>query len=251
MSERLGVWPTRARGGQLASLLSRRLGGEAHRPWEGAQPQREQFRERFGEYSHWVLVMAAGIAVRFLDGLIEDKHRDPAVVVIDEAARHAIALVGGHEAGANALAYRVANAVGAVPVVTTATEAIKPLVAGIGCRKGVGADLIERALLQALGARSLSEVRELATIDLKAREPGLLEFARAHGIPLRIMAREQIAARSWVTETSDWVRRSVGVDGVCEPCALIASPRGKLLVPKTRLQGVAVALVEDAPWERS
>lgn len=248
MDERLAIWPVRAESERLASLLSRRLGAEAHRPWELAGPQRERFRERFTHYSHWVLVMAVGIAVRFLDGLIEDKQRDPAVVVIDEAARHAIALVGGHEAGANALAYRIANAVGAVPVVTTATEALKPLVAGVGCRKGVGADRIEQAMLHALRGRSLSEVREIATIDLKAGEPGLLDLSRAHGIPLRVIAREQISARPWVTGASDWVRRNVGVEGVCEPCALIASPRGRLFAPKTCLDGVAVALVEDAPW---
>ncbi len=251
MSERLGIWPVRSQGEPLARLLAQRLAGEAHRPWEQPEPRRERLRERFTHYSHWVLVMAAGIAIRFLDGLIEDKRRDPAVVVIDEAGRYAIALLGGHEAGANALAYRVANAVGAVPVVTTATEAAKPLVAGIGCRKGVGAERIEHGLLHALAGRSLSDVRELATIDLKAREPGLLEFSRAHGIPLRIVAREQISARSWCSTPSDWVRRSVGVEGVCEPCALIASPRGRLVVPKTCLQGVAVAVVADAPWGAS
>lgn len=251
MTDRLAIWPVRAEGEPLASLLAQRLGGEAHRPWESPEPQRERLRERFTHYSHWVLVMATGIAVRFLDGLVVDKHRDPAVVVLDEAGRYAVALLGGHEAGANALAYRLANTVGAVPVVTTATEASKPLVAGIGCRKGVGADRIERGLLHALAERSLRDVRELATVDLKAREPGLLEFSRAHGIPLRIIAREQIAARSWVSAPSAWVRQSVGVEGVCEPCALIASPRGRLIVPKTCLEGVAVALVADAAWGAS
>ena len=37
----------------------------------------------------------------------------------------------------------------------------------------------------------------------------------------------------------------MGVDGVCEPCALIACTRGKLVVAKTALDGVAVAVVED------
>jgi len=32
---------------------------------------------------------------------------------------------------------------------------------------------------------------------------------------------------------------------VCEPCALVASPRGALLVPKMSLDGVAVAVVLD------
>ena len=172
------------------------------------------------------------------------------------------------------LAYRVANAVGAIPVVTTATEAMKPLVVGIGCRKGVSEEQIERAVLHALARRGvagpgggvgsgvgpgagtgqdggagcnagLAEVRELATVGLKANEPGLLSFSQRHGIPLRVIARHQIEGRSWVRQPSEWVRQSVGLDGVCEPCALIASTRGRLVVPKTALGGVAVAIVAD------
>jgi cobalt-precorrin 5A hydrolase len=88
-------------------------------------------------------------------------------------------------------------------------------------------------------------VREIATVDLKAEEPGLLAHARRHDIPLRIISKQQIEARAWVGQPSEWVRQAVGLDGVCEPCALIASPRGRLVVPKTALDGVAVAVVED------
>ncbi|MGH8624490.1 MAG: cobalamin biosynthesis protein, partial [Gammaproteobacteria bacterium] len=174
-----------------------------------------------------------------------DKHTDPAVVVLDEACRFAISLLSGHEAGGNDLAYRVANVVGAIPVITTATEALKPLVVGIGCRKGAGAEQIERAVRHALGERDLAQVREIATIALKAEEPGLVRFCEQHTIPLRVIGCEQVAARAWVTQTSEWVRKNVGVDGVCEPCALIACTRGALVVPKTALDGVAVAVVED------
>jgi len=85
----------------------------------------------------------------------------------------------------------------------------------------------------------------MATVDLKAAEPGLLAFAQRHGIPVRVIARQQIESRAWVGRPSQWVRQAVGLDGVCEPCALIASPRGRLAVPKMTLNGVAVAIVED------
>ena len=279
MRAELGIWAVRAEAEKLGEALAQRLGGELFRPWRGAESQvaesqraesqKARFREQFGQRSQWVLVMATGIATRFVDGLLRDKHQDPAVVVLDEAGRYAVALVGGHEGGANALAYRVANAVGAIPVVTTATEAMKSLVVGIGCRKGVSDEQIERAVLHALALRGgvgpgggvgpsagagpggagrdsgLAAVRELATVDLKASEPGLLSFSQRHGIPLRIIARHQIEGRSWVSQPSDWVRQSVGLDGVCEPCALIASTRGRLVVPKTALDGVAVAIVAD------
>ncbi len=247
MTPGTGVWPVRAQAEKLGVLVAQRLGGELFRPWQLPEPQKARFQEHFEQRSQWVLVMATGIATRFVEGLLRDKRQDPAVVVLDEDARYAVVLLGGHEAGANALAYRVANAAGAIPVVTTATEAVKPLVVGIGCRKGVGEDQIERAIRHALALRDsdLGAIRELATIDLKAQEAGLIAFSQRHGIPLRVIAKQQVVARPWVTQRSDWVRQSVGVDGVCEPCALIACTRGRLVVPKTTLDGVAVAIVED------
>jgi cobalt-precorrin 5A hydrolase len=288
VSDVLGIWPVRVEAVRLAERLMQQLGGELFRPWEQPEGQKVQFQDRFTQHSQWVLIMATGIAVRFIAGLVKSKYHDPAVVVLDEAGRYAIALLGGHEAGANALAYRVANATGAVPVVTTATEATKPLIVGVGCRKGVTEEQIERAVRHALAqvppaeldasdrlsgsapprakprvlltatpkvpgidadlADEFESVRELVTVDLKADEPALQAFSRRHAIPLRIIARQQIEARSWVTQPSEWVRKSVGLDGVCEPCALIACGRGRLVVPKTTLDGVAVAVVED-DWE--
>lgn len=248
MSEPLGIWLVRAEAEALAAALQARLGGEIHRPWLKPDAQKVQFAAAYRRHAQWIVIAASGIAVRFLDGLAQDKHSDPAVVVLDEAARYAVSLLAGHEGGANRLAYCVANAVGATPVVTTATEALKPLVLGIGCRKGVAVERIEAAVAHALGARRLDEVREVATVDLKADEPGLLAFCEQHGLPLRVIARANVAARPWVTQPSAWVRRNVGLDGVCEPCALIASPRGQLIVPKTAWNGVTVAIVEDR-WD--
>ncbi|AVR96666.1 cobalamin biosynthesis protein [Pseudoduganella armeniaca] len=243
-----GIWLVRTEAEPLARVLQARLGGTIHRPWlQGDVAQKTLFAQCWREHAQWIVVAATGIAVRFLSGLPADKHSDPAVVVLDEAGRHAIALLGGHEGGANALAYRVANAVGAVPVVTTATEAVKPLTVGIGCRKGVPAERIAAAVLHALGSAGLAldAVREVATVDLKGEEAGLLAFCEQHRLPLRVLARAELAARPWVSRPSDWVRQNVGLDGVCEPAALVASPRGALVVPKTSLDGVAVAVVMD------
>jgi precorrin-4 C11-methyltransferase len=69
-----------------------------------------------------VLVMATGAAVRLAAPHLEDKLRDPSVVAVDDRARFAVPLAGAHAGGGNALARRVAAAVGAVPVVTTASD---------------------------------------------------------------------------------------------------------------------------------
>ncbi|GAA2553302.1 precorrin-3B C(17)-methyltransferase [Pseudonocardia hydrocarbonoxydans] len=70
-----------------------------------------------------VFLLAAGATVRLVAPLLADKHTDPGVVCVDEARRFAVALCGGHEGGANALAVRVAAVLGAEPVVTTASDA--------------------------------------------------------------------------------------------------------------------------------
>jgi cobalt-precorrin 5A hydrolase/precorrin-3B C17-methyltransferase len=83
----------------------------------------ETVRELWPKVDALVLVGALGIAVRAVAPLLDDKRRDPAVVGVDDAGRFAIALCGGHAAGANDLAREVAALLGAEPVITTATDA--------------------------------------------------------------------------------------------------------------------------------
>lgn len=244
----LGIWMARSQSEALGARLSGRLGGTLYRPWLNAGiPQKQQFRAVYRSQGQWVMLAASGVAVRFLEGLPQDKMTDPPVVLLDEAGRFAVSLLGGHEGGGNRLAYRVANAAGAVPVVTTATDALKPLVIGIGCRKNTPVERIAAAVTRALAllGRALVTVREVATVDLRAGEPGLLTFCAANELPLRVIAASDVAARGWGTTPSEWVQTNVNVDGICEPCALIASTRGVLALPRTVLDGVSIAVVED------
>ncbi|MFI7657851.1 precorrin-3B C(17)-methyltransferase [Micromonospora parva] len=71
-----------------------------------------------------VAFLATGAVVRIVAPLLDDKRTDPAVVVVDEAARHAVALLGGHAGGGNALAEQVAALLDARAVITTATDAV-------------------------------------------------------------------------------------------------------------------------------
>jgi len=156
-------------------------------------------------------------------------------------------LVGGHEGGANFLAYRVANLIGAIPVVTTATEALKPLIVGIGCRRGVSMQQIDTAITEALSAvsRSKIEIREIATIDLKGNEDAIIQWCEQAGVPLRLIPRSLIQERPWVTKSSPLVYSRFGIEGVCEPCALLGSFKGRLILRKITRNGVAVAIAEE------
>lgn len=75
------------------------------------------------QYDGFVCIMATGIVVRMIAPFLSSKQTDPAVVVMDDAARFAISLLSGHLGGANELAERCAFATGARAVVTTATDA--------------------------------------------------------------------------------------------------------------------------------
>ncbi len=85
-------------------------------------PLSELIREIWERHDSIVLIMALGIAARVIAPLLRSKWTDPGVVVVDERGNFAISLVGGHWGMANRLARRVAAVLGAVPVITTATD---------------------------------------------------------------------------------------------------------------------------------
>ncbi|TDC76947.1 precorrin-3B C(17)-methyltransferase [Streptomyces hainanensis] len=88
-------------------------------------PAAAAVRRAFAECDQLVCFLATGAAVRLLAPLLTDKTGDPGVVCVDEAGRHAVALLGGHAGGANRLAAEVAAQLpGCAPVVTTATDAV-------------------------------------------------------------------------------------------------------------------------------
>ena len=69
-----------------------------------------------------IFIAATGIAVRCIAPFVQDKFRDPAVLVMDENGKFVISLMSGHAGGANRLCGLLAETVGAQPVITTATD---------------------------------------------------------------------------------------------------------------------------------
>ncbi len=106
---------------------------------------------------------------------------------------------------------------------------------GAGCSKGCGADellgLIDGALADA--GLDPGDVAVLATVDLKASEPGLLEAAAQRGWPLSCHPAAALAGVD-VPTPSAVVAAHVGTPSVAEAAALLEVGTGRLLVPKRR-----------------
>ncbi|MDQ1044398.1 precorrin-3B C(17)-methyltransferase [Streptomyces sp. V4I2] len=271
------------------------------RVYEG--PVGDAVRAAFAECEQLVCFLATGAVVRLVAPLLGDKASDPGVVCVDEGGRFAVSLVGGHGGGANELAGEVGELLGALPVVTTATDAVgvpgldtlgfpvegdvagvsravldgepvalkadfawplpplpvtsegsyairltdrlvepaahevvlRPpsLVVGVGASQGAPVEevlgLVEAALRDAgLSARSIAE---LATVDAKAGEPGIVEAAARLGVPLVTYSAEELAQVD-VPNPSDAPLAAVGTPSVAEAAALVRG--GELLVPKRK-----------------
>lgn len=205
-------------------------------------------RTLFATCEGLVFIAPCGVAVRAVAPHLRKKAEDPAVVVTDVLGRWAVSLLSGHEGGANDLAVKVANILAAEPVITTTTEALKTLIVGIGCRRGVESGQIVQAVgktLQGAGL-DLSQVRLLASADIKADEPGLLAAAREMGVPLRFISSHELRSCVLDFQHSDFVDEKVNLPAVAEPSALLAGRRTRLLVRKTIHDGVTVAVAEES-----
>jgi cobalt-precorrin 5A hydrolase len=115
--------------------------------------------------------------------------------------------------------------------------------AGIGCRKGTGEDEIAAAFDTALESYALDphSVAGLGSIDLKKTEAGLLAFGEKRSLACVFFDAAQLALAEGSRNASDFVRKTTGVDNVCERAAILASGGGKLLIEKFARNGVTIA----------
>ena len=87
----------------------------------------DQVPALFAAFDAIVCIVSLGAVVRLIAPHLGNKESDPAVLVIDEAGKFVIPVLSGHLGGANQLAGRLSNALGATAVLTTASDARQTL----------------------------------------------------------------------------------------------------------------------------
>jgi cobalt-precorrin 5A hydrolase/precorrin-3B C17-methyltransferase len=126
------------------------------------------------------------------------------------------------------------------------------LVLGAGASRGVTAaemgDLMDKALDDA--GLSGACVCRVATVDLKAREEGLVQAASRRGWEVTGFAPADLAVVA-VPNPSEAVRAAVGTPSVAEAAALLAAGQGAVLAaPKSKSPHATVAIARRAPRGR-
>ena len=111
-----------ALGPDTALYLERRFWDESSQALAFDLPLRPVLRQAWADSDAIVLFLPVGAAVRLAAPLLRDKHNDPALVCVDDAGRFAVSVLSGHLGGADKLAEAVAQAIGAQPVITSASH---------------------------------------------------------------------------------------------------------------------------------
>ncbi|HCC54678.1 MAG TPA: cobalamin biosynthesis protein CbiG [Desulfobulbaceae bacterium] len=316
---KIGILSITEGGRRLATELAAKMPDALLLPKENgvARTLAAHWREMDG----FICIMAAGIVVRAIAPLLQDKESDPCVVVLDEKGHHAVSLLSGHLGGGNDLARQVAALVGGEAVLTTASDTLglaaldlwardqdlvcedkegltrasarlvntgslgiyaevaiaslpqglaavagpeladivisprigdyggavvfrpKNLVLGVGCNRGAPVAELRQACEELFAEQGLSRlsIRNLASIDLKQDEAGLLAFAEEQGWRLEFFSKEELNRVENVT-VSEAALRNVGAVGVAEPAALLSAQSNDLLVGKRKWRNVTMAV---------
>jgi cobalt-precorrin 5A hydrolase len=115
---------------------------------------------------------------------------------------------------------------------------------GIGCRKDTDISTIEDAyaLMLAKASCHTAAIARVCSINMKADEPGILEFCACHHLPYETYSAEELQKVPGTFTSSAFVQSVAGVSNVCERSAVLGSKGGKLLSGKNAGFGVTMAL---------
>jgi len=181
----------------------------------------EQIPALFAAFDAIVAVVSLGAVVRLIAPHLGSKANDPAVVVMDEAGKFAIPILSGHLGGANALAGHLARALGAIPVLTTASDSRQTLAVDLlGRELGWTIEATHDALVRASAAVVNDE--PVALVQEAGSHDWWAQHANGRSVPLpaniRVFARlEDVDAERFAAVL--WISRRDMPDAYAQPLA--------------------------------
>jgi cobalt-precorrin 5A hydrolase len=123
----------------------------------------------------------------------------------------------------------------------------KTISVGVGCKRDMDGEAIKEALKTVLEEEHISplSVKSIATIGLKANEPGIKALAEAYQVPLIIVENEAIEALDFEQlgiAQSSFVKTTTGLPSVSTSCAYLTSEEKKIIRDKVKFKGITIAL---------
>jgi len=128
----------------------------------------------------------------------------------------------------------------------------KNLFIGVGCNRGTTKEEIRDMVSDTLKREKLAlhSVARIASIDLKADEQGLLDFAVEEGLDLDFFSKNDLngAVLKHNIAGSDAVMAATGAAAVAEPAAILAARKrfhnSTMVIPKEKRGNVTLAIVK-------
>jgi len=120
----------------------------------------------------------------------------------------------------------------------------KNLILGIGCRKDVPKEKMLDFISESLKEYGYREdsVLKISTIDLKEKEEAILNISQVFSVPLEIHSRGEVRKIEHLFKCSDFVKKSIGVGAVAEPCVYLSG--GEIVVERISKKGMTLCIGE-------
>lgn len=123
---------------------------------------------------------------------------------------------------------------------------MRPYVVGMGCKKDKDVEQVEAFFLETLEALSIDvkNVVALASIDVKANEPALVELARKYDLKFVTYSAKALSSVEGDFEESAFVEATVGVSDVSARAAKCAGKEGSFVLKKDKRDGMTISVFE-------
>lgn len=134
----------------------------------------------------------------------------------------------------------------------TLTLLPKRLVLGIGCRKEISPEIVERVVKEVCSEYecSLRCISKVCSIDRKREEQAIVMFAQKYQVPFETYSTKELEQVVGSFTSSMFVKSTVGIENVCERSAVAGCKSGCLLVKKQAKDGVTVAIALETAVDK-